>query len=195
MEKFSGKEKIALVVFGLILLAIIVQVAVKIDPFAPPPLPSRIVPEDELDLGVNLLAEPGIGLSASSRNETSQAVEALRDKNPSTFWHVALDRVGEPAWVTVDFESGGEKAVRALAARARLNFSAQFFRGAKLFGSDDGETWEPVVGLVQWGPPDNARWVRWDFDNDRAFRHYKLLIEDGHECGNFYSIAELAFFE
>ncbi len=195
MEKFSGKEKIALGVFGLILLAIIVQVLVSLRTSPPPPIRGEVVEEAGLDLTGNLLTGPGARLEASSRNEVSQMVEMLRDGRDSTFWHVALDRVGLPAWVTVDFGEGNERAVRTLMARPRRDITRQFFRSAELLGSDDGQDWEPVAGLLQWGPPVDSSWIRWDFENDRAFRHYKLAIADGHEGNRFYSMAELALFE
>ncbi len=195
MEKFSGKEKIALVIFGLILLAIIIQVAVRINIFNPPAPPWKIVEDAELDLSGNLLQEPGVVLDASSHNEESQVVEKLKDAKPDTFWHVALDRLGEPAWVTIDFGEGNEKTIHSLMAKPRNNFPRQFFRTAELLGSDTGEDWKPVAEIVQWGTPDNSKWRRWDFANDRAFRYYKFAIADGHEGGQFYSMAELALFE
>ena len=80
-------------------------------------------------------------------------VEKLADGNPNTFWHVSLDRLGEPAWVTIDFGEGNEKTVRALMAKPRDKFPRQFFRTAELLGSDNGEDWEPVAEIVQWGNP------------------------------------------
>ncbi len=195
MEKFSGKEKVALAVFGLILLAIVVQVAVSLKTFTPPPIRGRVVEEESPDLADNLLTKPGVLLEASSRNEDSQVVEQLRDGRAETFWHIALDRVNFPAWVTIDFGAGNAKTVRALMARPRKDITSQFFRSAELLGSDDGKNWEPVTNLLQWGPPVDARWIRWEFENDRSFRHYKLDISDGHEANAFYSMAELALFE
>ena len=55
MEKFSGKEKIAVAVFGLILLAIVIQFAVRINVFKPPAPPWKVVEDAELDLSGNLL--------------------------------------------------------------------------------------------------------------------------------------------
>jgi len=103
--------------------------------------------------------------------------------------------VGEPAWVTVDFGEGGEKIVRSLGALPRKKLLRQFFRTAKLLGSNDGEDWETISSIVQEVQPRDATWREWKFENDHAFRYYKLLITTGYESGKFYSMAELALFE
>lgn len=194
MEKFSSKEKIALAIFGVILVAIIAQMVWRLGDFKSPPR-SEMMENVDLDLGADLLRQPGATLSASSHNLNSEIVEKLVDNAPHTFWHVKLDQVGEPAWVTVDFGDGGEKIVRSLGALPRKKFSRQFFRTAELLGSDDGEDWKSISSIIQDSQPRNAAWVEWKFDNDRAFRYYKLLITTGYEGGKFYSMAELALFE
>jgi hypothetical protein len=195
MEKFSKKEKVALVVFGLILLAIIIQMLIRVNilEFGA----ERIAPLEvaEIDLSGNLLNQPGVRLSASSRNQNNQSPDRLSDGNPQSFWHIALDQVSEPAWVLADFGAGNEYSVRSLAALPREDIPRQFFRTAELLGSDDGENWNSIATVILWGTPRRANWWKWDFNNDRAFRYYKLLITDGHEGGDFYSMAGLAFFE
>ncbi len=197
MEKFSRKEKIALTVFGVILLAIIVQMIWKLG--EPEPLSGGGVIVEEANIGLdgNLLQPESVKLTASSHNENNQTVNKLIDGKGNTFWHVALDQVGEPAWVEIDFGKGNEKKVRTLMALPRKKFPKQFFRRAELFGSDDGEDWKPVSKIVQGETPSKVTWREWKFDNDRAYRYYRLFITDGHEDRNahhFFSMAELALF-
>ncbi len=195
MEKFSGKEKVALVVFGLILLAIIFQMLIRVNIFEFGT--ERIMPLEvtELDLSGNLLSQPKVVLSTSSQNQINQTPACLIDGDPQSFWHVALDLVGEPAWVMADFGADKAFAVRSLAALPREDIPRQFFRTAQLLGSDDAEEWLPIADIVLWGTPRRAGWWQWDFENDREFRYYKLLITDGHEGGNFFSMAGLALFD
>ncbi|MDP8236914.1 MAG: discoidin domain-containing protein [Candidatus Erginobacter occultus] len=195
MEKFSKKEKIALVVFGLILLAIIFQMLIRVNILEIGT--ARIAPLEvvEIDLSGNLLNQPGVRLSASSLNQNNQSPDRLIDGNPQSFWHIALDQVGEPAWVIADFGAEKKFAVRAMAALPREDIPRQFFRSAQLLGSDDGENWTPVSSVILWGTPRRAGWWKWGFENELAYRYYKLLITDGHEGGDFYSMAGLAFFE
>ena len=195
MEKFSTKEKIALTIFGLILLAIVVQIVLQIDLFQEGADWTPEITIAEVDLDASLLNQPGVSLSGSSRNEAHQTVEQLIDGNPNSYWHVALDQVGEPAWVTVDFGAGNEQVVQALAALPREDIPRQFFRTARLLGSDDGESWENVADILSRDTPFRASWRRWEFENDRAYRFYRFRINYGHEGGNFYSMAGLAFFE
>lgn len=195
MEKFSRKEKVALVVLGLILLAIIVQIIWRLGEFSVPTGIEMVTDETDIDLSHNLLRLPGIITEFSSRNKEDQTPSKLFDNNPNSYWHVALDNVGEPAWVRIDFGEGNPKTIRSLAAVPRGDIPKQFFRNAKLFGSDDGEDWELVSGIIQVKTPHSATWRKWEFDNDRAYQYYQFLITNGHEGGKFYSMAELALFE
>ncbi len=194
MEKFSRKEKVALVIFGVILVAIIAQMVWRLGDFGSPPR-SEVVEGADLNLEANLLRGSSAALSASSHNLDSEIVNKLVDSAPHTFWHVNLDRLGEPAWVMVDFGEGGEKVVRSLGALPRKKFARQFFRTAELLGSNNGEDWETISSIIQDSQPRDAAWIEWKFDNNRAFRYYKLLITTGYESGKFYSMAELALFE
>jgi F5/8 type C domain-containing protein len=194
MEKFSRKETVALVIFGIILLAIIAQMVWRLGEFGSSPQ-SDMVENVKLNRANDLLRGSGVKLSASSRNQNSEIVDKLVDNAPHTFWHVNQDRVGEPAWVTVDFGAGGEKTIRSLGALPRKKLLRQFFRTAELLGSDNGEDWETISSIVQDAPPKAATWREWKFENDRAFRYYKLLITTGYESGKFYSMAELSLFE
>jgi len=194
MEKFSRKEKVALVIFGVILLAIIAQMVWRLGEFGSSPQ-SDMVENAKLNRANDLLKGSGFRLSASSRNQDNEIADKLVDNAPHTFWHVNIDQVGEPAWVMVDFGAGGEKTVRSLGALPRKKLLRQFFRTAELLGSDNGEDWETVSSIVQAAQPKAATWREWKFENDRAFRYYKLLITTGYESGKFYSMAELALFE
>ena len=127
-----------------------------------------------------------------------QDVYRLIDNDNHTYWHVSLDRLGEQAWVLVDFGKDNKKVIRSLSALPRKDIPRQFFRKAELFGSNNGEEWKFISNIPQMKVPNEAVWREWKFDNDRAFQFYKLLIFDGHENGDahrFYSMAELALSE
>jgi len=195
MEKFSRKEKIALVVFGIILLAIIIQMIWRLGNYDSPPGGGVVVEEIGMNFPGNLLKSREVQLSSSSHNKNHEVVSKLLDSNPKSFWHVSLNHLGEPAWVTVDFGEGNEKTIRSLMALPRHDLPHQFFRKAELFGSDNGTDWELVSEIIQGETPSRATWLKWTFDNDRPYRYYQFLITDGHEGGKFFSMAELALFE
>ncbi len=158
MKKFSRKEKAALVIFGLILLVIIIQVMWRINIFECGLETIIPIEAEEVDTSANLLKLPGVVLTSSSHNDSTSTVDKLIDGNPRSLWHVALDQVGEPAWVTVDFSEGNARIVRTLAALPREDIPRQFFRTALFLGSNDGETWEPVSEIALPARPSRARW-------------------------------------
>jgi len=195
MKKFSRKEKIVLIIFGVILVAIIIQMVVWLGDFRSSPPEGITLEETEIDFSGNLLKPEDVKLTASSHNVDSQTVDSMIDNKRDTFWHVALDKVKEPAWVTVDFGEGNTKKVQSLMALPRQDIPQQFFRSAELFGSNNGEDWEPISKIIQGERPGSATWKEWKFENDQAFRFYKLAISNGHEGGKFFSMAELVLSE
>jgi hypothetical protein len=141
----------------------------------------------------NRLLVPGVSLEASSESSGGGEVENLRDEDPDTFWHVAMDKIGQTAWVTVDFGAGRARVIRSLTARPRRGHPEQFFRLAQLLASQDGKTWNLLAPVAQDDPPVEGQSYSWTFDNDQAFRYYQLLISDGHQgsAHYFYSLGEL----
>lgn len=195
MKQLNRKEEIALLVFVVLLAAIIIQLIwrpVRLEPFSAGRI---IIAEDSTGFSRDLLEEKGIEITASSHNENDQTVNSLFDSQLESYWHVALDRRGEPAWVTIDFGVGNEKMVHSLAAFPRLDIPRQFFHRAELRGSDDGEDWETISEVIQEKRPTIAEWRKWTFDNDRKYRYYQFHIFSGYEGGKFLSLAELALFE
>jgi len=195
MEKFSHKEKIALGIFGVILLAVISQMVWRVGEFGSLSVGEVVIDEIGMIFTGDLLKSEEVKLTASSHNKNHEVVNKLLDSNPKSFWHVSLNHLGEPAWVTVDFGDGNKKTIRSLMALPRHDLPQQFFRKAELFGSDNGEDWELVSEIIQGEPPERSAWLKWTFDNDRSYRYYQFLITDGHEGRKFYSMAELALFE
>ncbi len=195
MKKFSRKEKIALMVFGVLLMAIIIQLiwrGGKLVSFSG----GGIIPvEVNIDYSHNLLKPGEFEIMESSHNENNQSADKLTDQKTTSYWHVAIDRLGEPAWVTIDFGNGKKKTVRSLAALPRMDLPRQFFHQAELFGSNTGQDWKPISEIIQGERPKIATWRKWTVDNNQAYRYYKFLITNGHEGGKFYSMAELALFE
>ena len=148
--------------------------------------------------GENLLQPGEATVTASSESIPGGEVSQLRDGDLSTLWHVRLEEVGKPAWVTVDFGENQSRIVRSLRARPRPDEPDQFLRNAELLGSADGEKWETVAALAQEQPPRGDEWRAWTFANGRAYRYYRLSIADGHaggEAHRFYSLAELEMLE
>jgi hypothetical protein len=195
MEKISRKEKTILTVFGLILLAIIVQLVREGGEKKPAAGEAVKAGEADISPAGDLLRAGKVRLTASSHNENYQTANRLIDGKRNTYWHVALDQAGKPAWVVIDFGPGNSRQVHGLLALPRNKFPRQFFRRAELFGSSDGKNWKSVSKIIQGKVPRKAEWLKWTFKNDRAYRYYRFLITDGHEdkqSHHFYSMAELA---
>jgi len=198
MEKFTTKEKIALGIIGLIVLAIFIQVAAHLDLFTRAFSGVEAKPIPGVEPGRNLLAAEGVVVTASSHNNDRETADRVRDGNPSSFWHVNLEQVGQPASLIVDFGEANPRSVRALAAKPRSDLPRQFLRKATLSGSNDGEDWDNLADILLLDPPADSGWLQWDLDNDRGYRFYRLQIDQGHEDGsrfNFYSLAELALLD
>lgn len=146
----------------------------------------------------NLLVQSGATMAASSESLSGGEVGNLIDGDGDTFWHVALERVGALAWVTVDFGEDQPHIVRSISARPRRDKPDQFLRNSELLGSIDGKEWTTVSPIVQASPPGSEECRIWTFNNDRAYRYYRLAIAAGHaggEAHHFYSLAELGMFE
>jgi hypothetical protein len=142
----------------------------------------------------NLLVLPEAKVTAASATDPEHVAANLADGDPTTIWHVAMDKIGEPTWVTVDFGEGRGKTVRRAAAIPRPGLSWQFFRHAVLLGSNDGVEWEEIAPLNQNEQPQEGDGCSWTFPNWRSFRLYKVLIRSGQQQ-HFHSMGELALYE
>lgn len=139
----------------------------------------------------NLLARFDTLVAGSSHNSSRDIVYSLVDNDPDTYWHISIDKLGKPAWVAADFGEGNEKVITSLAALPRKGIPWQFFESATLLGSNDKKEWYPLTQINTETLLEDNKWQRWDYSNDKAYRYYKLLINNKYFC----SIAELAFFE
>ncbi|MCX6348057.1 MAG: discoidin domain-containing protein, partial [Candidatus Aureabacteria bacterium] len=149
-------------------------------------------------LAKDRLLSQGVSLAASSESPGGGEVKNLLDEDPDTFWHVAMDKIGQTAWLTVDFGAGRSRVVRSLTARPRLGHPEQFFRAAELLGSTDGKEWKTVSPIVQENPPGSEECPAWTVGNTQGFRYYRLAISDGHagdKAHQIYSLAELEMLE
>ena len=133
-------------------------------------------------------------LTASSINKPGQDPPALTDNNPASFWHVLEDKVGEVAWVKIDFGPHNEKIINLIRVRPRSDIKRQFFRTALIQGSQDDNTWEDIAAILQNQVPVTDAWLDWYFMNDTTYRFYRFLILDGHEGGCFWSMGELQMY-
>ncbi|MEA1928380.1 MAG: discoidin domain-containing protein, partial [Candidatus Auribacterota bacterium] len=133
------------------------------------------------------------GVAVSSEYSWDNSHRHLLDRRPETYWKVAPPEVGKSVWVLFDLGRGGERAIRSLRARPRADRPEEFFHHASLRGSKDGLDWENVSRIIQSDSPQTGDWIRWDFDNETAYRFYRLEIEDGYTGRekNFISLAEL----
>jgi hypothetical protein len=157
-------------------------------PPTPPPETSMTAVEGK----PNLLDLPGIGLSASSFTAPDWR-DSIHDGESATLWHVGMDKLGEPAWIMMDFKKQ-PRTVRALAALPRQDVPTQFLRRATLLASDSGEDWDLVSPINRDSLPATGEWCVWTFINERGYRYYKLLINEGM-VNSYYSLAELGMYE
>ncbi|HDL65118.1 MAG TPA: hypothetical protein ENH12_07005, partial [Proteobacteria bacterium] len=142
----------------------------------------------------NLLAPPS-RLEASSSIKGERPVDNLRSPDPMRYWHVALERIGEPAWVTVDLGVNRALPVNFIRTRPRGDIRRQYFKTAVIQGSPDGEDWEDIAAIIEDEIPSSADWRGWIFNNAIPYRFYRLLIIDGHEeDGAFYSLGALEMY-
>ncbi len=162
---------------------------------APAPVPSSppADPLAELEGRTNLLSEPETLLSASSFTAPEWR-DCIHDGDPATIWHVAMDKLGEEAWIMADFR-GEPRTVRTLAVLPRQDVSLQLFRRADLQARDSAEEeWETISPIDRESVPSPGEWCVWTFPNDRAYRYYRLVIREGM-VNSYYSLAEMGMYE
>ncbi len=152
--------------------------------------------ERRIEDSPNLPGSNGILVTASSYNLLYRDASALFDGDPESFWQPTLTVMLRPTWITIDFGEAQARKISSLAALPQGDRPGRFFRNAKLLGSLDGENWSLVAPIFQPEAPRGGEWLRWNFNNDRHFRYYKLEIYDGNNRLNrFNSMAELAMYE
>jgi len=134
-------------------------------------------------------------IRASSIIGKDTDVSNLAYPNPGRYWHVAMDRVGEPAWVTIDLGENGGDIVNFIRTKPRADIRRQTFKTAVIQGSHDGDTWEDISAIIQDNIPGSTDWKGWIFRNDTPYRFYRFFILDGHESnGAFYSLGALELY-
>ena len=142
----------------------------------------------------NLFLPPSL-LGGSSQIEGERPVENLLLPAPEMYWHVSLDKIGEPAWVTVDLGEDRRLAINFIRTRPRPDIREQYFKTAVIQGSQDGAHWNDIAAIIEDEVPSSADWRGWVFENETPYRFYRLFIIDGHEVnGAFYSLGALEMY-
>jgi len=140
--------------------------------------------EKQKDIPPNLLIPEDITF-------TSPAGLTIRHWDPdANTWNIVDDSPddktlppdfrGVPGWLIIDFGEGNDEIVRVLAARPTADQPELFFRRAALLGSPDRKTWDPVASIVREDLPESDEWLKWVFENDRAYRFYAFIVYDGY---------------
>jgi F5/8 type C domain-containing protein len=145
--------------------------------------------------GDNLFSPRSI-IFASSAMENKHLPGSLFDPDPANYWHISEDRIGEPAWIVIDFGEGREETVNFIRTRPRPDMPAQSFKIAIIQGSRDLKKWDELAAVIQEDFPDSTNWKGWFFRNDTPYRFYRFLIIDGHEAdGAFYSLGTMEMYQ
>lgn len=141
------------------------------------------------------LFSPSHRLDASSTIGEVRGIDNLCDQKPGRYWHVALDKAGEPAWVMIDFGEGREEIVNFIRTGPRPDIPKQSFKDAVIQGSRNGANWEDIAAIIEEEVPARDDWRGWFFRNSTPYRFYRLFIIDGHEeNGAFYSLGALELY-
>lgn len=133
--------------------------------------------------------------NVSSAMEVKHPSVNLYNPNPDKYWHISEDRVGETAWVTIDFGPDRRETINFIRTKPRSTDRRQTFRNSVIQGSQDGDNWQSIASIIQEEPPITDDWVGWYFANRTAFRFYRLLLIDGHTGSNaFHSLGALEMY-
>ncbi len=120
--------------------------------------------------------------------------DLLVDGNPGTFWHTDLGPPPRTAWLLMDVKV--RMAVRALRVVPRTGQANQLWNLPVLLEgsqSPDGRHWQPIVylHLDKRALRGSGAWAVFSFANQRAYRHYRLVITEDLD---FYSIGEIELY-
>ncbi|MEA1928164.1 MAG: discoidin domain-containing protein, partial [Candidatus Auribacterota bacterium] len=115
--------------------------------------------------------------------------------NPGRYWHVALDKIGESAWVMIDLGEDQKKIVNFIRTKPRPDTMQQSFKTAVIQGSPDAKSWKNIAAIITEDPPETRDWKGWYFLNNTPYRFYRFLVLDGHEVnGAFYSLGAMEMY-
>lgn len=118
-------------------------------------------------------------MTASDQLRRDDDARRLTDDNPGTGWHVTNRPEVARHWVAIQMDEA--VIVDAIAVQPLDRSQFWIYDHAVFEGSDDGEVW---VSLARLGislnkiPASGPGWLSWRFDNDHAYRHYRLVIDD-----------------
>ncbi len=130
---------------------------------------------------LNLLLEDGVKVEAwapspdgGSRN---RMIEKVSPEGTSYF----LERLGEPIRIRVDFGPGNPRIVTTVGSRHpddpdHLVMGKDYFSGASVYASDNGEKWVLLADARHREYPGEASWRLWSFPNRDRFRYYEVRI-------------------
>jgi hypothetical protein len=143
----------------------------------------------------NNLFSTSCPLDSSSFFKGKHPTENLFNPDPAQFWHISLDKIGEPAWITIDFGKNRGEIVNFIRSKPRPDLPRQTFQHAVIQGSSDGHTWVDITAIIQEEIPSSKDWAGWFFTNDTPYRFYRLFIISGHEeDGAFFSLGALEMY-
>jgi len=145
-------------------------------------------------LSDNLFSSP-YPLNSSSFFKGKHPPEYLFNPDPAQFWHISLNKIGDPTWVTIDFGKNRENLINFIRVKPRPDIPRQTFQHAVIQGSSDGHNWVDIAAIIQEEIPSSKDWAGWFFTNDTPYRFYRLFIADGHERnGAFFSLGALEMY-
>ena len=153
-------------------------------------------PDDMVSSRSNALTGEGAIVTVSSYIWRCNA-DKLVDNDESTYWRTSSHRLDSSSYIMVDFGPGKARKITYLAALSRTNRPEEFLRRAELFGSRDRTSWKEIVSIHRDEPFRLNQWYERQFENNRSYRYYKLLLYDTFSslASRFYSLAELRMSE
>ncbi len=138
------------------------------------------------------LCNPKCKITLSSSIDTVPNSSVMCDGIPTSYWHVSVDELYKPAWVSIDLGRGNKEAVNFIRIIQRQDATNQMFSNAQFEGSNDGGDWVIVAGLRLDYFPERNKWITWEFTNNTTYRFYRLYIEEKDKI--FYSFAEFQMY-
>jgi len=104
---------------------------------------------------------------------------------------VKSPRDENPAWVIIDLTS--QQPASVLRLRPRAGLPEQLWDGdrAGLYGSNDGQNWQPLAKLSLDRASLIDDWVYFSLPSEEPYRYFRLSIDDM----KFFSIARLEMYQ
>lgn len=151
----------------------------------------------------NLLRGDGVKVEARASSPGGGTCDRMLEKTSEEGASYFLERLGEMTRIRVDFGPDRPRTVTTVGSRHpddpdHLVMGKNYFAGASVHASNDGEEWVLLADDRHREYPGEDSWRLWSFPNRERFRYYEVRIPGDEPSGSLEyprRVNELGMFE